>query len=155
MIFLLRIFWTIFKMKLTLRILIIFLVLFKGQLVFSQNGKDKVEALRVDYINKTIELTGVEAEKFWPVYNEYNDKIKAIRKNLRQSYRNRSENLSDKEAEQLYYLFVQSKQAEADIHKQYSERLKAIIGAKKMVKLHVAEEEFRIKVMKSIKGENE
>jgi len=153
--FLLKIYWMIFKMKLVLRIFIIFLVFLKGQPVFAQNGRDKVEALRIEYINKSVELTPPEAEKFWPVYNEYNDKIRAIRKNLRQSYRNRSENLSDKEAEQLYTLFLQTKQVEADIHKQYNERLKTIIGAKKMVKLHVAEEEFRIKVMKSIKGEND
>jgi hypothetical protein len=142
-------------MKFSLRILILFTLLLKGSLLFAQSGKDKVEALRMEYINKRVELSSTEAEKFWPVYNEYNDKIRAIRKNLRQSYRRSSENLSEKEAEQLYYLVIQSKQAEADVTKQYNEKLKLIIGVKKMVKLHVAEEEFRIKVMKSIRGEND
>ena len=107
------------------------------------------------YINENVGLTTAEAEKFWPVYNEYNDKIRAIRKNLRQSYKKMPENLSEQEAEQLHVLFIQSKQAEADVHRQYNEKIKAIIGAKKIVKLHVAEEEFRIKVMKSIKGEGD
>jgi hypothetical protein len=109
----------------------------------------------MEFINKNVEITTSEAEKFWPVYNEYNEKLRAVRKNLRLSYKRRSENLSDQEAEQLYTLFIQSKQAEAEIHKLYNERLRSIIGAKKMVKLHVAEEEFRIKVMKSIKGEGD
>ena len=142
-------------MKFILRILIIFLLLFKGTATFAQSEKDKVETLRVSFISKSLELTSSESEKFWPVYNEYTDKIRAIRKNLRQSYKKRSDNLSEQEAEQLYILFIQSKQAEADIHKQYGEKLKAIIGTKKIVKLHVAEEEFRMNVMKSIKGESD
>lgn len=142
-------------MKLMIRIIIFFLLLVKVEGSFAQTAKDKVEALRVDYISKSLELTNTEYEKFWPVYNEYNDKIRAIRKNLRVSYRNKSDNLSEKEAEQLYYLFVQSKQAEADVHKQYNEKIKTIIGAIKTVKLHVAEEEFRMKVMKSIKGDSD
>lgn len=143
-------------MKHVLRIVILlsFLVL-KSQASFAQNERDRVETLRVAFITKSLELTDAEAEKFWPVYNEYNDKIRAIRKSLRQGYRNRSETMSDKEAEQLYNLFIQTKQAEAETHKLYNERLKAIVGAKKMVKLHIAEEAFRIKVMKSIKGESD
>jgi len=135
----------------------IFLVLVNSSSAFAQNQKDKVEALRVDYITKRVELSSAESEKFWPIYNEYNDKIKAIRKNLRQSYRKGPENLSDQESEQLYILFVQSKQAEVDVHKQYNDKLKVIIGARKMVKLHLAEEEFRMKVMRSLnpKGEGE
>lgn len=142
-------------MKGILHIIIFLFFFIRGEAVFAQNAKDKVEALRVEYINKSLGITADEAEKFWPLYNEYNTKLKAIRKNLRRSYRSLSENLTDQEAERLYILFVQSKQTEAEIHKQYNEKLKAIIGAKKVVKLHVAEEEFRLKVMKSIKGERE
>ncbi|WP_317898545.1 hypothetical protein [Aurantibacillus circumpalustris] len=139
----------------TIRIFVILLFLTKAEFSLSQTGRDKVEALRVEFISKSLELTNSEYEKFWPVYNEYNDKIRAIRKNLRHGYRNKTDDLSEKEAEQLYYLFVQSKQAEADVHKQYNEKIKSIIGAKKTVKLHVAEEEFRMKVMKSIKGDSD
>ncbi len=118
---------------------------------FAQQGKDRVEALRVAFISKKLELTNAESEKFWPVYNEYNDKIKAIRKNLRQNYRAKSENMSDKDAEDLYLLDVQSRQAETDVHKLYSEKIRAIVGAKKFVKLRVAEEEFKRELVKTIK----
>jgi hypothetical protein len=118
---------------------------------FSQAERDKVEALRVSFISKRIELTTAQSEKFWPMYNEYNDKIKAIKRNLRQSYKRRPETLSEKEAEDLYSLELQSRQAETDIHKQYSEKLKGIIGVKKMILLRVAEEEFKREIINSIK----
>jgi phage-related baseplate assembly protein len=134
------------------KILILMLLVAGYPLVsFSQAEKDKVEILRVSFINKKLDLTNAESEKFWPVYNEYNDKIKAIRKNLRQSYRRAPEPLSEAEAEELYLLDLKSKQAEVDVHKQYSDKIKNIIGVKKSVKLKVAEEEFKREIINSIK----
>lgn len=142
-------------MKRILSILIFTFLLFNRQLLFAQSEKDKVEALRIAFISKRVELTTAEAEKFWPVYNEYNDKLKAIKRNLRQSYRKKAETLNDKEAEELYYLDLQSKQAETDVHKVYSEKIKTIIGVKKVVKLRVAEEEFKREIINSIKEKSD
>jgi hypothetical protein len=132
-------------------ILVVFALLFKAQPACAQTEKDKVEALRVAFISKKVELTSSEAEKFWPLYNEYNDKLKAIKRNLRQSYHRAPGNPTEKEAEDLYYLDLQSKQAEADVHKLYSEKLRGIIGVKKMVRLRTAEEEFKREIINSIK----
>ncbi len=138
-------------MKSILHIVLFAFLFLETGYVLGQPDKDKVEALRVAFISKRLELSGSESEKFWPVYNEYNDKIKAIKKNLRQSYRRKMEPLTEKEAEELYILDLQSKQAETDIHRQYSEKLKAIIGVKKVVKLRLAEEEFKREIINSIK----
>src|SRR5690349_3599719 len=117
------------------KILILVLFLIGADSAFAQQGKDKVEALRVAFISKKLELSTSESEKFWPVYNEYNDKVKAIRKNLRQSYRAKAETMTDRDAEELYTLELQSRQAETDVHKLYAEKIKNIIGAKKLAKL--------------------
>ena len=121
----------------------------------AQGDKDKVEAIRVSFISEQLKLTTNESEKFWPVYNEYNDKVKAVRKNLRQSFKKAPDELTDKDAEDLYQLDLRSKQAEAELYKQYREKIKAIIGAKKTVKLRTAEEEFKRKIMDAIKDKNE
>jgi membrane-associated HD superfamily phosphohydrolase len=39
---------------------------------------EKVELLKVNYITKELNLTKEEAEKYWPVYNEYHKNIRAI-----------------------------------------------------------------------------
>ena len=36
--------------------------------------RDKIEALRVSFISSKVSLTNSEAQLFWPLYNEYNDK---------------------------------------------------------------------------------
>jgi hypothetical protein len=40
---------------------------------------EKVEAIKVAYITKELNLTSSEAEKFWPVYNEYFKELKKAR----------------------------------------------------------------------------
>jgi hypothetical protein len=142
-----------YKMRGTLKIFFLLLLLC-GSAAQAQPG-DKVEALRVSFIARKLELSTSEAEKFWPVYNEYHDKLQVIKKNLRQSYKRQSENLSEAEAEELYQIEMQSRQAELNVHRQYGDRMKSIIGARKMVKLHMAEEEFKRELIKNIKDKNE
>lgn len=134
-------------------VLLLFLLL--PSLSFSQSDRDKVELLRVSFITKKLELSGSEADKFWPVYNEYNDKIKALRKNLRQSYRKKTEPLSEADAEELYQLDLKTKQAEWEVHKLYTEKLKGIIGVKKLVRLRVAEEEFKRDMLSTLKDKSD
>ncbi len=138
-------------MNALIKITLVFLIGMLPLASLSQGDRDKVELLRTAFITKKLELSGTESDKFWPVYNEYNDKVKAIRKNLRQSYRKKTEPISDADAEELYQLDMASKQAEADVHKQYGEKIKNIIGAKRYVRLRVAEEEFRREMINSLK----
>jgi len=44
---------------------------------------DKIEALKVGFITKELNLTASEAEKFWPLYNEMDGKMKEIRQSCR------------------------------------------------------------------------
>src|SRR5688500_13917796 len=44
--------------------------------VAAQRRADKVEALRVAYITKHVSMSEIERERFWPVYNEYHDKLR-------------------------------------------------------------------------------
>jgi hypothetical protein len=117
----------------------------------AQAQRDKIEELRFSFLSKKMELSTAEAEKFWPVYNELQDKLKAVKRNLRLSYRNLPANFTDKEAEELLALENKSRAAETELHKTYNEKIKAIIGAKKLVKLQIYEEEFKKEVINAIK----
>lgn len=138
-----------------LKIIILLFLLLQSVVYVAQTDRDKVEALRVAFIGKKLELTTNEADKFWPVYNEYNDKVKALRKTVRQSFKKGVDNLSEKELEDLYQLEIKSKQAEAELHKAYNDKIKAIIGTKKTVKLRIAEDEFKKEIIKTIQDKSD
>ena len=63
----------------------IFLPILFASTAFGQgeeNNKEKdekIEALKVGFITKELNLTSTEAEKFWPVYNEMDAKMKDCR----------------------------------------------------------------------------
>jgi hypothetical protein len=46
------------------------------------NGKNdgsRIEALKIAYLTKKLNLSTEEAQKFWPIYNKYSDEIRAAR----------------------------------------------------------------------------
>lgn len=138
---------------------------FRGRFIFAivalvlslsglaQKGKqDKVEALKVSFITQKVSLTTQEAQSFWPVYNEYSDKIKYSRRNFRTQYGAVNDFKTDKDAEDYLNAELKLKQTELEFHKEYFEKFKKIIGSKKTGLLRLAEEEFKKEIIKTIKG---
>src|SRR4051812_21621428 len=83
----------------------------------NQERREDIEAQKVAFITQKLNLTPEEAQKFWPVYNQYQDKIQELRKKRRQEGKTAKENfdaLSDKELEQLIDNDLAMKQKELD-----------------------------------------
>lgn len=120
----------------------------------NESKRDKIEALRVSFISQKVNFTTQEAQVFWPLYNEYQDKIVATRKAFRQQYnKNTNYNFAtDKEAETYLNAELTLKQRELDYYKEYQEKFKKIIPVKKIALLLKAEEEFKKELIKNIKG---
>ncbi|WP_321538430.1 hypothetical protein [Flavobacterium piscinae] len=71
---------------------------------FAQGGKrDKVKALKTAFITNELSLTSQEAEKFWPIYNAFEDKQFELRHEKMKSYMKRMDadldSMSEKEAD--------------------------------------------------------
>jgi hypothetical protein len=138
-----------------IKIIVVFVMLLLPFSSFAQNKADRIEALRADFITKKLQLSANESEKFWPLYNELNDKIKALKRNVRKTFTIDPEKLSEADAEDLYQVDVRSKVLEAEIYKQYSEKIKTVIGVKKTIKLRIAEQDFKREVINSIKDKSD
>ena len=133
---------------------IIFLVLIYSTLTgFSQpnrpdnmrdaRGRERIKAAHAAYITQRLELTPEEAEKFWPVYREYNEKRMGIRQELR-------DGKSDTDQKDLLDLDLEMRQKELDLEKEYARRFEKIISPEKVLKLRQAELDFRKLVLRQI-----
>ena len=70
-------------MKKTL--LTLLLTCFGGMaLLYSQEKNERIEALKIAYITKQLQLSSEEAQKFWPVYNTYESEMKQMVRDHRQ-----------------------------------------------------------------------
>ena len=60
-------------------LLILFLFLSSAYICNAQDSnkdKEKIEAVRTAYITNQLNLTPQEAQKFWPIYNQYFSEVK-------------------------------------------------------------------------------
>lgn len=121
------------------------------------SGAERVKALKVAYITKTLNLTSEEAEKFWPIYNEYQDKREVVRAQLtenRKKVRDNAETLTPEELMKLADQEMELRQQDLDLQKEMHEKLKKVLPAKKLALLYVAEEDFKKELLKMLKEDN-
>ena len=112
---------------------------------FYKPGSDKFKAMKVGYLTEKLDLSSAEAEKFWPVYNEYAAKKGAVRKLHRAEHKDKTEKaeLSDADIEKKLNQRIEKKQKELDIEKAYLAKFKSLLPIKKVAKLYRAEESFK------------
>lgn len=122
-------------------------------------NNDKIKAQKVSFITAEINLTPVEAEKFWPIYNEMQNKKEDINKNfhkLNKSLKNSNiDDLTDKQAEELANNEILHEQQLLDLKKEYHEKYKTILSSKKIAKLYLAEKKFNRYLINQIKNKGD
>lgn len=150
--------------KSTDKIRLSFLVLFilSGSFVQAQimddfgQKREMIKSQKIAYITDQLKLTPPEAEKFWPVYNEF----EAKRENLLILHKGSDlENinidlLSDKEVEKLADEEIALGQELLNLKKEYHEKFKTILPIRKVLKLYQAEREFQRVLLRRIKEQN-
>jgi hypothetical protein len=137
----------------------IILVLFLISLGVSAQNREamkKIESARIALITERLGLTPNQAEKFWPVYREYNMERRALRqefKNARQSVD--MKNISEEQSKQLIDKSMDLKQKELNLEKEYSNRMGDVITTKQLFKLKNAEKDFQQMLLKRIQQQRQ
>jgi hypothetical protein len=119
---------------------------------------EKIQAQKVAFITEKLKLTPREAQVFWPIYNEYQDKqnkIVAQRKSTREYYRENSDNLTDKEISDILDKYVALQQKELDLFKEYNEKFKTALPPNKVMKLYLADTEFKAWLINQLRGNSQ
>jgi Spy/CpxP family protein refolding chaperone len=125
----------------------------------SQNNKpkkDEIKAQKIAFLTSELELTEKEAEKFWPIYNEYDTKMMANRKahrSIMKKLRN-FDGLSDDEAYSLSEKIISLEEERTQIRKTYLVKFAKVLGKKKGAKVFYAEEKFKRELFKKLRKNN-
>lgn len=116
----------------------------------------EMKAQRTAYITTKLGLTPDEAQRFWPVYNEYDDARERLRREVRDMHRSTKDKeggITEAEAKQILAKVRSNRQQELDLEARYTDRFVSIIGAVKTVELHGAERDFQREVLRRYKQE--
>ena len=108
---------------------------------------EKIKALKTAYITEKLSLTSNEAEKFWPIYNKYDDKFHALRKKekneIYQKLRDGLDKMNDAEANALIDTSLSLESEQLELHKQMIAELRGVISSKKIIILKKTEDDFK------------
>ena len=118
-------------------------------------NKERIKALKIAFITERLDLNEKEAQKFWPVYNAFDEKQTKIKfgemRELKTQGRQGYESMNDKEASELLEKIIK---AEHKLHKNkvdFISDLKPILSAKKIMLLKTVEDEFNRRMLDEFK----
>lgn len=132
-------------------------VLAQAQRPRLQEKKDEIEAQKIAFITREINLTSEEAQKFWPVYNQHQKEKQEIRKARREVIRDHKkiEEMSDAEVQKAMETVLTNKQKELDLEKTYHTRYLTVLPVKKVAGLYKAEEKFKRVLLERLKDKKD
>ena len=136
-------------------VLMAVLVAFTTPALAQEKSADTMELLRQKMkadkklvVGANLELTESEAQRFWPLYEDYqrdlqkiNQRIVALIERYAADYRNKS--LTDEKAKPLIDEAVSIEQAEAQLKKAYVPKLSKVLPAKKVARYMQIENKIR------------
>jgi hypothetical protein len=124
--------------------------------VNGQERKEKVQTMKVAFLTDKLNLSAADAEKFWPIYNEFQDKKDALQKAFRQKAKIAKEIspelLTAEQADELINAQLTEEQSQLDLRKEYLPKFKKLIGSQKVVAMYVAERDFNKILLQKLKG---
>lgn len=130
------------------------LLLFVSFNSFSQENdrKERIKALKVAYLTEQLELSKMEAEKFWPIYNTFDEQEHKLRKeNYSKRKETNVESLSESEAKKMIDDMISNEKKKHDLRENFINDLQKILPSKKIIKLKIAEDEFNKKMFEEYK----
>ncbi len=111
-----------------------------------KNRHQQIETVKIAFITQKLNLTTAEAEKFWPLYNNYQSEMRQIfraRKDARQN--NQNDNAAQLDGE----LDFEGRMLE--VRKKYKSEFSRALPASKVGTFFEAEREFREHMIKELK----
>lgn len=118
----------------------------------------EIRAQRSAYLTTRLKLTQDEAQRFWPVYNEYDEKRETLRGEMRRIVRDGTQEdkpMGEQEALKALDHGLDIRQRELDLERDYKDRFVKLIGAERTLALHRAEREFQRDMIRKFRRSGE
>jgi hypothetical protein len=141
------------------RVLLILVGIQFSNIIKAQDNDDninisKIQAKRVAFFTEKLNLTPAEAEKFWPLYNEYDAKranLNAEEKRLTNLFKENKSSMSDKEIDANIKKIFVTRKSIASLNEEYYTKFRTALPARKVMKLIITETDFRVWLLSQLR----
>ncbi|WP_460893187.1 hypothetical protein [Rufibacter soli] len=135
------------------RILFLLAFLLCGTLAMAQTQKketpeerkariEKIETAKIAFITDKVTLSAEQAHRFWPLYQEYQDRKDQIRSKSRHFKEENLSKLTDEQIQEGLESRLNYRQAELNIEKEYMDKYLRVISPRQLALFYRAEREF-------------
>ena len=135
-------------------IVLIILTLFGIIQVSAQNNNlERLNAYKIAFFTKRLNLTSQEAEKFWPVYNEFQNKrnrLQLDRQVINRNFNQNELNMTEKEITEAGDELITLQVRETSLVQEFHNKIKGILPPVKVMRLYQAENQYRVQLLNEL-----
>jgi hypothetical protein len=108
---------------------------------------ERLESAKIAFLTQRIDLSSREAEKFWPVYNQYQNELKALMQQRKGDMQKQDQLSANDQIDRQ--LDMESKVLE--LKKRYTREFGKVLSPEKIVSLFQAERDFKNELIKELR----
>jgi len=132
-------------------------ILFFGMAAYAQKptteyDKEKLEAARVAFITNRLDLKPEQAEKFWPLFNQYNEERRKMMGKVSTLNRESMQELTETRAKEIIQKRFSIQQQLLDMEKLFMDEITKVISPQQAIKLGGVNREFTRQVYQRHRG---
>lgn len=126
-----------------------------GQANHGKKHRAKIKKLKIAYFTENLGLTEAEAEKFWPIYNKYDEVNHELRSQEYSKIKKEVgdlDSLSESKADEILDRLENLEAAKHKNKTQLIRKLRKVLPSKKIIRLKKVERDFNRKLMKEYRN---
>jgi hypothetical protein len=117
---------------------------------------NQLDNARIAFITARVVLTQDQAQRFWPIYNEFIAKRRDLNRSARLLRRNADNpSLSDPQLRDNFNQDFAIRQQQLNLEKDYFERIQKVLSLRQVAQLYQAERDFTKEVLQRVASPNQ
>jgi len=129
------------------------LLLLSSMLIMAQpeDRMNKVRAQKAAYITQRLDLSVETSQAFWPIYNEYEEKLIALKNERHKNKRKDLDSMSDDELKASMNKWFELEEQELELKQEYHKKYLKLLTPLQVAQLYDAEHDFRRELLNRLK----
>ena len=118
-------------------------------------GRERLNAYKIGFFTKRLNLTSSEAEKFWPVYNDFQtqrSQIQVEKQKLIRTFNQGEGSLSNAQLTAIGDKLIETVVAESQLAVTFHAKLKEILPPAKVIRFYQSENQFRLLLLRELQN---
>jgi hypothetical protein len=145
-------------MKRIIIFLLIILIYPVTKSVAQNTNLEKLNNYKIGFFTKRLNLTSEEAEKFWPVYNEYQGQknlIQLEKLKLNRTFNQNESALNESQLEEIGDKYVDCIVQESALAVTFHKKLKTVLSPAKVIMYYQAENQYKIQLLNELQNQRQ